>query len=213
MRRHKMPFDPRRRDLLKGAAALVSGLFLVGPGAALASSFDEAVPPSMDSLLGPSSPMSDLPPESFASPRMISFYNVHTDERLNAVFWADGRLQPEALNQIDHILRDYRTGEVKQIDVRLLHLLHDLKKSLGTGEPYNVLSGYRSPATNAMLHAESPAVALHSLHIEGMAIDIRVPGTQLTTIRDAALAMGRGGVGYYPDSDFVHVDVGRPRFW
>jgi uncharacterized protein YcbK (DUF882 family) len=213
MRKHQTPFDPRRRDLLKGAAALVSGLLLVGPAAALASSLGAAATPLTDSLLGPNPMMNELPLNALASPRMLSLYNVNTDERLDAVFWSDGRLQPDALRRIDHILRDYRTGEVKEIDVRLLHLLHDLKTAIGTGEPFNVLSGYRSAATNAMLHRESPAVALHSLHIQGMAIDIRIPGTRLAGVRDAALNLGRGGVGYYPDSDFVHVDVGRPRFW
>jgi uncharacterized protein YcbK (DUF882 family) len=145
--------------------------------------------------------------------RRLSFLNTHTGERLTATYLADGRLEPEALRDIDRVLRDHRNGEVRPIDRRLLDLLDDLRVGLGTREPYHVISGYRSPATNALLHSNSGGVARHSLHIDGKAIDIRVPGTRLADLRGAALALGRGGVGYYPSTDFVHVDTGRIRRW
>ncbi len=111
------------------------------------------------------------------------------------------------------MLRDFRTGEAHVIDPGLLDLLHDLNSKLETGEAFKVISGYRSPQTNGMLHEHSSGVASKSLHMQGMAIDIRVPGRALTSLHDAALQLGRGGVGYYPNSDFVHVDVGRVRKW
>ena len=111
------------------------------------------------------------------------------------------------------MLRDFRANEVKPIDPALLDLLTQIQHRLGTNESFQVISGYRSPLTNAMLHANSEGVAVHSLHIEGKAIDIRVPGRSLEQLRGAALALRDGGVGYYPKSDFVHVDTGRVRFW
>jgi len=115
--------------------------------------------------------------------------------------------------QLTALLRDWRNNEVHPIDTRLLDLLADLHVQLGTSDPFNVISGYRSPQTNALLHERSSGVAAKSLHMQGMAIDIRLPDTQLRRVRDTALAMGRGGVGYYEASNFVHVDVGRVRRW
>jgi uncharacterized protein YcbK (DUF882 family) len=137
----------------------------------------------------------------------------HPDERLRTTYWADGGYVPNALTDINFILRDFRANEIKAIDLRLLDLLHRLNASLETSQPFHVISGYRTAATNAMLRGASAGVALHSLHIDGMAIDIRVPGHDLAVLRRAALALRGGGVGYYPQSDFVHVDVGRVRTW
>ncbi|HYC14145.1 MAG TPA: DUF882 domain-containing protein [Stellaceae bacterium] len=145
--------------------------------------------------------------------RRLSFRNLHTGESLDTVYWADGAYVADALKRIDTVLRDFRTGDVHPIDRRLLDLLARLRQKLGTSEPVHVISGYRSPRTNAMLHANSEGVASHSLHMEGMAIDIRVPGRALRDVRAAALDLQGGGVGYYPASDFVHVDVGRVRRW
>lgn len=145
--------------------------------------------------------------------KALSFYNLHTGESLRTVYWTSDGYDAAALGQINYILRDFRANEVKPIDVRLLDLLHALRQRLDTNEPYQVISGYRSPATNAMLHANSEGVAAHSLHIDGKAIDIRVPGRDLSELHQVALSMRGGGVGYYPRSDFVHVDVGRVRFW
>jgi uncharacterized protein YcbK (DUF882 family) len=145
--------------------------------------------------------------------RRLAFVNTHTGERLSATYFENGHFEPEALRDIDRVLRDHRSGEIKPIDRRLLDLLDTLRSNLDAHEPYHVISGYRSPATNALLHAESDGVARHSLHIDGKAIDVRIPGVQLAHLRGAALELGRGGVGYYPASDFVHVDTGRIRRW
>ena len=145
--------------------------------------------------------------------RALAFHNVHTGESVRATYWAGGRYIREGLSQIDWLLRDHRTDLVHPIDRRLLSVLDELHDSLDTAEPFEVISGYRSPATNARLVATSTGVATASLHVVGMAIDFRVPGRALRAVRDAAKALRAGGVGYYPESDFVHVDVGRVRYW
>jgi uncharacterized protein YcbK (DUF882 family) len=139
--------------------------------------------------------------------------NLHTGESWNDEYWANGLYEPEALQGIRHVLRDHRTGTSHDIDVRLLDLLVDLRRTLESSQRFEVISGYRSPQTNAMLAHESDGVAAASLHMDGMAIDIRLPGRPLAKLRDAALRLSDGGVGYYPKSDFVHVDVGRVRRW
>lgn len=149
-----------------------------------------------------------------ARPRALSFYDIHTREALEGVvYWQDGHYVPRALSVIDHQLRDFRTDEIKPIDVRLLDLLHALNDLLGNRHPLHVISGYRSPRTNAMLARRSNAVAKNSYHVKGRAIDIRVPAYRLPELREAALTLHRGGVGYYPDSNFVHVDTGPVRAW
>jgi uncharacterized protein YcbK (DUF882 family) len=120
---------------------------------------------------------------------------------------------PDALTAVNHVLRDHRNNEVHRIDPGLLDLLTTLSRRLDAGPSFEVISGYRSPATNALLHAESSEVAKSSLHTLGMAIDIRMAGLDLSYLRTAALSLDLGGVGYYPTSDFVHVDVGRVRRW
>jgi uncharacterized protein YcbK (DUF882 family) len=145
--------------------------------------------------------------------RALSFNNLHTGDRANIEYWAEGRYEPGALAEINHVLRDWRNNEVHDIDPRLLDLLHVINGKLETSEPFEVISGYRSPATNALLHAESSGVAAKSLHMKGMAIDIRVPGRALSVLHETAVALRIGGVGYYPSPDFVHVDVGRVRYW
>lgn len=148
-----------------------------------------------------------------APSRRLAFNNIHTGEQLAIDYWADGGYVPEALSTIDHLLRDYRNGEVHPIEPKLLDLLHVLHAQLESAEPFQVISGYRSPATNAMLHAEHSGVAAKSLHMQGMAIDIRLADRSLDALHAAALALKAGGVGYYPGPDFVHVDVGRVRRW
>jgi uncharacterized protein YcbK (DUF882 family) len=145
--------------------------------------------------------------------RTLSFDNLHTGENLRATYWAGGEYIPESLSDINHLLRDYRNGEIKPIDPGLLDLLHAITMQIGASKPIQLISGYRSPATNALLHARSSGVAKHSLHMDGMAADIRIPGHDLRELHKVALAMHGGGVGYYPRSDFVHVDVGRVRYW
>jgi uncharacterized protein YcbK (DUF882 family) len=148
-----------------------------------------------------------------APERRLSFHNLHTGENINLPYWVQGEYVPDSLAEINHVLRDYRTDQVAAIDVRLLDLLDRVKAELGTSQPFQVISGYRSPATNHMLSERSSGVAKHSLHMEAKAIDIRVPGVALAHLRQTGLALQGGGVGYYPTSDFVHLDVGRVRTW
>jgi len=146
-------------------------------------------------------------------PRTLALSNIHTGEKLKLDYWANGAYVPAALTEVNRVLRDYRTGDIHVIEPKLLDLLHTLSHNMETDTAFEVISGYRSPQTNALLHERSSGVAAKSLHMQGMAIDIRLPGRTLPKLHDAALAMGWGGVGFYPTSDFVHVDVGRVRKW
>ncbi|MGB5630791.1 MAG: DUF882 domain-containing protein [Woeseiaceae bacterium] len=148
-----------------------------------------------------------------APPRELAFYHTHTKKSLSIVYWADGEYLAPALEKINTFLADFRTGDVKDIDPTLLDLIHDLHESLGSKEPYQVISAYRSPKTNKMLRSKSSGVASRSQHLLGTAIDVRLSDVKSSVLRDAALAMKRGGVGFYEKSDFVHVDVGRVRRW
>jgi uncharacterized protein YcbK (DUF882 family) len=145
--------------------------------------------------------------------RSLSFVHTHTGERLSTVYFQDGQYQAGELERIDRLLRDFRTGDVHTIDTGVLDILADLRALADRDEPYEVISGYRSPQTNAALHRHSSGVAEHSLHLQGRAIDIRLPGFPTGKLRELALGMGRGGVGFYPQSDFVHLDNGRVRCW
>ena len=146
-----------------------------------------------------------------SAPRHLSLLNLHTGEKLVATYFEGGRYLPDALAALDRVLRDHRTGAVHPMAPGLLDLVAGLASQAGRPDAVQVISGYRSPASNAALH--SSGVATRSLHMQGMAMDIRIPGVSLARLRDTALALGRGGVGYYPDSDFVHVDVGKVRHW
>ena len=145
--------------------------------------------------------------------RRLSFYSLHTEESLSTVFWQDGRLVPDALAEINWHLRDFRTGEVHAIDPYLLDLLERLNGAMQYDGPIHVISGYRSAKTNAMLAAQNGGVAKNSYHLQGMAIDLRLPGRSLRDVQRAALDLAQGGVGFYPRSDFVHVDTGPVRRW
>ena len=146
----------------------------------------------------------------------LRFYHTHTGERLDVVYRRGDQYIPGALNELDHYLRDHRTGDVRHFDPRLFDLLYDLTASLGySGGVIDVICGYRTPWSNEFLRTRSPhtGVARHSMHIRAEAIDIRLPGIPTSKLRDAALRMRRGGVGYYRRPDFVHVDVGPVRHW
>jgi uncharacterized protein YcbK (DUF882 family) len=145
--------------------------------------------------------------------RSLSFLHTHTGEAARVVYWAEGAYLPDGLAEIDRVLRDHYSGDVHAIDASLLDVLHRLAQRFEAAQPFHVISGYRSPATNATLAARSGGVARHSLHMAGQAIDVRLPGCELTALRDAALALRAGGVGYYAAPDFVHIDVGRVRRW
>ena len=150
---------------------------------------------------------------SLSDARSIAFDNLHTGEKLAVDYWTDGQYEPGALAEVNHVLRDYRNGEEHAIDPKLLDLLNLLHRNLDSSAPFSVISGYRSPATNAAMHERSAGVAAHSLHMKGMAIDIRLTDCRLNNLHDVARSMRAGGVGYYPELDFVHVDVGRVRHW
>ena len=145
--------------------------------------------------------------------KMISLQNSHTGDKLRLTYFERGLYIEDALQEIDYILRDYHTGDIHPIDPALLDQLHELKLRLGVSRPFNIISGYRSPETNANLRRHSDGVAKHSLHMQGRAVDIRLDGYGASTIRDAALSMQRGGVGYYSASNFVHLDTGDVRTW
>ena len=145
--------------------------------------------------------------------RSLSFVHTHTGERLAAVYFQDGQYQAGELERINRLLRDFRTGDVHPIDTGVLDILADLRVLADHGEPYEVISGYRSPQTNAALRRHATGVAEHSLHLQGRAIDVRLPGFPTDKLRALALGMGRGGVGFYPQTDFVHLDNGCVRCW
>ena len=151
-----------------------------------------------------------------APERALSLFHTHTGERLTTAYCAGGEYLAQGLSSLNHLLRDFRVNKVKPIDPALLDLLFELQGTLETAQPFHVISGYRSPQTNTMLQERGGAhsgVASRSLHMDGKAIDIRVPGVKLAHLRDAARSLKSGGVGYYPGSNFVHVDTGRVRYW
>lgn len=145
--------------------------------------------------------------------RELRFFHTHTSEKLRITYAENGHYVPEALAEINHLLRDFRSGEVHDIDPRLLDTLHEVRSLTGSSARFEIISGFRSPATNDMLRHASSGVAKKSLHMQGQAIDVRLGGTPTSQLRRAALSLARGGVGYYPESDFVHLDTGRVRSW
>jgi uncharacterized protein YcbK (DUF882 family) len=149
-----------------------------------------------------------VPPE-----RSLQLYNTHTGESVHSVFWSQGNFVPEGLAEINKLLRDHRNDQIAAIDPQLLVLLDRVSAQFGTNKLVHVISGYRSPESNQKLADTTNGVAKHSMHIEGKAIDVRVPGLALSSLHKAALNAGGGGVGYYPDSQFVHLDTGRRRSW
>lgn len=151
--------------------------------------------------------------KGFDTRRSLSFYNTHTDERLEVCYFDGTGYRPQALDQINHILRDHRTDSTKEIDTNLLDLLFTLKCRISPRDPFHVISGYRSPQSNEFLRRHSSGVAEKSFHTKGKAIDIRLPGYNTAQLRNLCIKMNAGGVGYYSRSDFVHIDVGPVRTW
>ena len=145
--------------------------------------------------------------------RALSFVHTHTGESLSSVYFEGERYVPSGLERINYLLRDFRTGDVHPIDPGVLDILFELHSLVGADTPYHVISGYRSPRTNAALRSRSSGVAEHSFHLQGRAIDVRLEGFPTHRLHDLARQMGRGGVGFYPRSDFVHLDSGPVRFW
>jgi uncharacterized protein YcbK (DUF882 family) len=151
-----------------------------------------------------------MPPQA----RSLNLVHTHTGERVSLVYALGDSFVPQALTRLNQFLRDHYSGTVGVIDPRLFDLLHRLRLDLGAEQPFEVISGFRTAATNDTLRTtRGGGVARHSLHMDGMAIDVRLPGVPLTDLRDAALALHTGGVGFYPREQFVHVDTGRLRSW
>lgn len=192
------PVDPRRRRLLQWLAAGPAVLALGARGgvAHAGTVLDE-------DALGRAS----------LTPRTLSLVSTHTGERLQVCYAEGGRYVPDALNRLNRLLRDHRSGDVAAIDPRLFDQMHALARCADCAPHYEIISGYRSPATNEKLRQASSGVATRSLHMDGRAIDVRLKGLSTAKLRDLALALRAGGVGYYAKSDFVHLDTGRVRSW
>lgn len=148
-----------------------------------------------------------------ATGRVIRLVNAHTGEKFQGEYWYNGKYLPDAFGGIKHLMRDHRSGDQFPIDPRLMDILYVVNYRLQTSNPFHVLSGYRSPASNARLRRQSEGVARNSLHMSGQAIDLKLPGTRLSTLKKTAVDLKSGGVGFYPRSDFVHIDTGRVRHW
>ena len=172
---------------------------------------DDALPAAAQAVAAPvAAPVSRAVSHE---PRWLKLHNIHTQEKLEAVYFEKGEYVPDAVQALDKVLRDYRTGDVYSMHPELFDTLSTLAQKTGTKSHFQVISGYRSPKTNAMLHERSGQVAKRSLHMDGKAMDVYLEDVALDRLRAAALDLGRGGVGYYPVSNFVHVDVGPVRRW
>lgn len=145
--------------------------------------------------------------------RRLAFEHTHNGETLDIVYYSDGDYLPDALKRINHLLRDWRTGDVHKIDTDLLDFLFELREITHTQAPYQIISGYRTRQTNEMLRSTRKGVAKRSQHLAGKAIDVRLADVDSRKLSDAAVGLKRGGVGYYGNSDFVHIDTGRVRAW
>jgi uncharacterized protein YcbK (DUF882 family) len=184
-----------RRNLLKlGIGAMASASLIAAPAFARAADIASTKAPT-------------------GGLRCVAMDNLHTGETMEAVYWEQGDYIPDVLDAVNAHLRDFRTGDVHPIDTRLLDLLDQISDRVQTKARFQVISGFRSQATNAMLHEQSAEVAKKSLHTQGMAIDVRLPDVALEHLHNAALSICAGGVGFYPESNFVHLDVGPVRTW
>jgi uncharacterized protein YcbK (DUF882 family) len=164
-------------------------------------------------IAAPSFPMPAIALPVAPYKRSLAFHNLRTGDKLDIVYWADGKYIADASREIARVMRDGRTDEVHSIDNRLVDLMARVRGTLRTSEPIQVVCGYRSPETNEMLHETTEGVASNSLHMEGEAVDLRVIDRPLAYVRRVAVSLKAGGVGYYPHSNFVHIDVGPVRQW
>lgn len=199
----------RRRLFQLGFSAL--GAAAIGPSAHAQDDIIGALLEAQAPITA--APVAAIQPVVEAAPKWVSLYNLHTDEKLQAVYWENGTYVPDALQALNKVLRDHRTGEVAPMNVQLFDLLTDIHRKTETKTAFQIISGYRSPASNRLLSERSGEVAKRSLHMDGKAMDIYLEDVALNHLRAAALDLKRGGVGYYPDSKFVHVDVGPFRRW
>lgn len=145
--------------------------------------------------------------------RSLRFYHTHTGEELDVTYFYNGIYWPDEIGKVNAFLADWRNGKQRSMDLKLLDILWEIQQVTGNQDRYEVISAYRSPETNALLRSRSKGVAAKSQHIEGKAIDVRLRGLDTRVLRDTAIALKRGGVGYYEQSDFVHIDTGRVRTW
>jgi uncharacterized protein YcbK (DUF882 family) len=164
-------------------------------------------------LLAEGKAVGETPQHKVAEPRILELRNTHTGESVNVVFRRGDQYDSAALAQLRNVMRDHRNGQAHDIDVGVYDQLYDLAIASRRDARFDIISGYRSPESNAKMHAASRGVAKHSLHMEGRAIDVRLQGCSCSSLRDLALAAAKGGVGYYRSSDFVHIDTGRFRTW
>jgi len=192
-----------RLGLISAASVLINGK---------AMAFRSMTPLNADALESIPSKI-DVPKVVEPEDRKICIYNLHTKEHQETIYWRNGKYIGSALKELDFMFRDHYNGSVKKIDRRLLDFLFEIQKKLGSNEPFHLISGYRSKRTNARLRRSNKGVARKSLHIFGKAADIRLPEVGIKKLRRAAYELQAGGVGYYPSSNFVHIDVGRIRFW
>jgi uncharacterized protein YcbK (DUF882 family) len=216
-----------RRKFLK-KLGYGSFLLLSGSGAATAAVRHVIYPGKHNH--GPGQPIHNQTPQNYsrfyrkqtqlqahyhhsAGHKTLSFEHTHTGDKLKLTYFERGKYIKDALQEINYLLRDYRTDDVHTIDIALLDQLFDLNQALGVNKPFHIVSGYRSPFTNAQLRKHSHGVAEHSFHMQGRAIDIRVEGISSKTLRNAALTIAKGGVGYYPEDNFIHLDTGDYRTW
>lgn len=200
--------DLQRRALIMGGGALA---------AAAVGGFGRSRPEPAATVEIARAPLAMPAPAIVTHPaadaRRLSLHNLHTGDTLKAVYWERGGYVDGALDEARHLLRDWRNGQQHEMDPGLFDLFDDLRTQLEVDRPLQIISGYRSPATNAAMHAKSSGVAKHSLHMTGQATDIRIEGVALRHLQKAARSLGRGGVGFYPVSNFVHLDTGRVRQW
>jgi len=184
--------DHGRRRFLRGMASSMTGALLL--------------PASSQAL-------ASIPSTQRNDPRILNFYHTHTGDKLTVDYHDGTDYITDAVSEINHYLRDFRTDETYPIDLGLLDMLHELKVMTGHNGTFEVISGYRSPKTNAGLRSKSNGVAKRSLHMQGRAIDIRLSGFDTKQLQKAAIKLAKGGVGYYQKSNFIHVDTGRVRRW
>jgi uncharacterized protein YcbK (DUF882 family) len=202
------------------------GLGVLGAGllpVADARADDDIIGQILEGKVPPAAPVPPVglrptPVETFAAkavvePRWVHLRNIHTDEKLEAVYWENGEYVPDAVQALNKVLRDYRNDETHPMAPGLYDILDQIRAKTQSKSPFQIISGYRSPATNKMLSERSGEVAKRSLHMDGKAMDVFLEDVDLRYVRAAALELGRGGVGYYPTSNFVHVDVGPVRKW
>lgn len=203
----------RRKLFQLGLSAIGAGFLPAADAYAAPGPDDDIIGAILEGKPLPAPVVPAAAPVPLVEPKWVNLRNVHTGEKLEAVYWEKGDYVPDAVQALNKVLRDYRNDETHPMDKGLYDILNQIHVKTEAKTPFQVISGYRSPATNKMLAARSGEVAKHSLHMDGQAMDVFLEDVDLKHLQAAALDVGKGGVGYYPVSKFVHVDVGRVRKW